>query len=127
MGAWAGAGIGGDVIGMLVVVVIGGVFVCAAVMWRGGIRRPFAAMRAGTSEVRLGKPQLKHAADLAISRARGAARPGEPAVVRVDEVLGVLADHFGGPDVPRHVVAAALRRRFEAGGCRADCVTDAFD
>ncbi|RFU82335.1 hypothetical protein DY218_33785 [Streptomyces triticagri] len=112
---------------MLVVVVIGGAFICAGLLWRGRIRQPFAPGRAWSHEIRLRQRRLRQAADLAISRARRAAGPGEPAVVRVEEVRRVLAEHFGLPDVPRQVAAEALRRRYEAGGCHADCVTDAFD
>lgn len=70
---------------------------------------------------------LLRSADMAIAEARRRAARGEPAIVTVGDVTRVACRHYGHVLVERDEAAAALRRRFEAAGCRADCMTDAFN
>ncbi len=121
-----GESVGTDPIGLLVVVT-GVVFVLFGVLWRGSVRRPFAPGRARAAQDRIFARDLRRAADMAIAAARRQAAPDEPAIIRVDDVIRVMAAQFGRHPVPRTQAAAALRERFEAGACRTDCLTDAYD
>ncbi len=108
-------------------VTAGVLLVLCGLFWRGRIRRPFAPSRAQAAQDRVYARELRRAADLAIAAARRQAAPDEPAIIRVDDVIRVMSTHFGRYPVPRALAAAALRERFEAGGCSTDCVTDAYD
>lgn len=111
----------------LLVVATGVVLVLFGLLWRGRLRRPFDPLRARLAQERLFAQRLRRAADMAIVAARRQAAPDEPAIIRVDDVIRVMSAQFGHHPVPRDQAAQALRERFEAGACRTDCLTDAFD
>ncbi|MGW1028378.1 hypothetical protein ACWD4J_32625 [Streptomyces sp. NPDC002577] len=108
-------------------VALGMVLIAAGAFWRGRAVRPLSRRRAREALARDYRKHLLRSADMAISAARRQAARGEPVIVRIDDVIGVATRHFGHASVPREQAAAALRRRYEAGGCRRDCMTDAFD
>ncbi|MFJ9175641.1 hypothetical protein [Streptomyces sp. NPDC102360] len=91
----------------------------------GRTTEPWNRARAEAYERRRYPVALRRACDMAIAEARRRARPGEPAIVTVADVLDLMEEHFGFPDVTRYEASAALRERFAARGCDADCVTDA--
>ncbi|MFI6937917.1 hypothetical protein ACIBI4_01480 [Streptomyces sp. NPDC050418] len=111
----------------VLVVAAGVALILCGLLWRGRVRRPFAPGRAREAQDRVVRRELRRAADLAIAAARRQAAPDEPAIIRVDDVIRVMTAHFGHDVVPRAEAAAALRERFEAGACRTDCLTDAYD
>ncbi|MBC9717559.1 hypothetical protein H9Y04_34015 [Streptomyces sp. TRM66268-LWL] len=111
----------------LLVVAMGAALVVFGVLWRGSVRRPISPRRAREAQERLFAQRLRRAADMAIAAARRQAAPDEPAIIRVEDVIRVMSAQFGHHPVPRDQAAAALRERFEAGACRTDCLTDAFD
>ncbi|WP_093606749.1 hypothetical protein [Streptomyces indicus] len=111
----------------LLIVAAGVVLILFGLLWRGRVRRPFAPLRALEAQDRIFARELRRAADMAIAAARRQAAPDEPAIIRVDDVIRVMTAQFGHYPVPREQAAAALRERFEAGACRTDCLTDAYD
>ncbi|MET7701434.1 hypothetical protein [Streptomyces sp. NPDC005485] len=108
-------------------IALGFVFVAAGLLWRGRAVRPLSAKRARAALAREHSRHLLRAADLAIARARRSAAPDEPVIIRIDDVLATAYRQFGHPCGSREEAAAALRQRYEARGCRSDCMTDAFD
>lgn len=87
--------------------------------------RPLLPGREARTRVDRFSRDARRAADMAIARARRRATEAEPAVVRVASVIDVAATRSGRPCVPSPLAAAVLRERYEARGCRRDCVTDA--
>ncbi|OAH09725.1 hypothetical protein [Streptomyces jeddahensis] len=108
-------------------VALGVVLIAAGALWKGRAIRPLFRKRARAALARDYRRQLLRSADMAIAAARRRAARGEPVIVRIDDVIGIASQHFGHDVVPREQAAAALRQRYEAGGCRRDCMTDAFD
>ncbi|MFD6419591.1 hypothetical protein [Streptomyces sp. NPDC060194] len=113
-------------LGVLAFVVPGLLLVATGFRWRGRAIGPWSAERAARAERRSRARQLLRSADMAIAAARREAGRGEPVIVTVDDVLDVALRHYGRAHLTRDEAAEALRRRYEAAGCRADCVTDAF-
>ncbi|MER5183779.1 hypothetical protein ABT009_36490 [Streptomyces sp. NPDC002896] len=108
-------------------VALGVLLIAAGALWRGRAVRPLSRKRARAALARDYPRHLLRSADMAIAAARRQAARGEPVIVRIDDVISVATQHFGHASVTREQAAAALRQRYEAGGCRADCMTDAFD
>ncbi|AQU71052.1 hypothetical protein BBN63_19440 [Streptomyces niveus] len=96
-------------------------------IWKGQVREPYLRGRARDAKNRRLPRDLRRSADMAIAAARHAAAADEPAIVRVDEVLTLAAEHFGHGAVSRESAAEALRERYEWNRCDADCVTDAYE
>jgi hypothetical protein len=114
--------------GGLLFVALGLVLVTAGLLWRGRALRPLSAERARAAARRDRSRNLLRSADMAITEARRqAAARGEPAIVTVGDVTRVACRHYGHLFVEHEEAAAALRRRYEAADCRADCMTDAFN
>lgn len=113
--------------GGLLFVALGLLLVVAGCVWRGRVLRPLSAKRARAAVIRDRSRNLLRCADMAIAGARRRAAHGEPAIVTVGDVTRVARRHYGYLLVEREEAAAALRRRYEAAGCRADCMTDAFN
>ncbi|GGZ02580.1 hypothetical protein ACWEWL_28830 [Streptomyces rochei] len=113
--------------GGLLFVALGLVLVAAGYIWRGRVLRPLSAKRAQAAVVRDRSRNLLRSADMAIAEARRRAAHDEPAIVTVGDVTRVARRHYGYLVVEREEAAAALRRRYEASDCWADCVTDAFN
>ncbi|MEV4947770.1 hypothetical protein [Streptomyces sp. NPDC053755] len=110
-----------------VLIVAGGTaLIAVGVLRRGRAVQPLSAERARAVAERRAARALLRAADLAIATARGAAGPGEPAIVTVEDVVRVAREHFGQDDVDRPRAAAALRCQYERGDYAADCMTDAY-
>ncbi|MFE9253037.1 hypothetical protein [Streptomyces sp. NPDC007088] len=101
---------------------------CVLVGVRAGGRavRPFLPGREARTRVDRFPGDARRAADMAIAQARRRATRAEPAVVRVAAVIHLATTQFGQPCVPPPLAAAVLRERYEARGCRRDCVTDAY-
>ncbi|MGW0291142.1 hypothetical protein [Streptomyces tuirus] len=114
-------------LGGLLFIVLGLVLVAVGFVWRGGVLRPLSAKRAQAAAIRDRSRNLLRSADMAIAEARRRAAHGEPAIVTVHDVTRVACQHYGQLFVEREEAAAALRKRFEAAGCRVDCMTDAFN
>lgn len=115
----------GAVVGIFILAT-GAALMAAGATWKGRAVRPLFPKRARAVAERASARALLRAADVAIASARGAAAPGEPAIVTVDDVVRVAREHFGQVDVGRPRAAAALRRQYERGACAADCMTDAY-
>ena len=113
--------------GVFVIVAVGLVLMAAGAIWKGKVRKPYLRVRAQDVKYRRLPRDLRRSADMAIAAARHAAAADEPAIIRVDDVLTVAAEHFGHGAVSRESAAGALRERYERNLCHADCVTDAFD
>ncbi|WP_405677411.1 hypothetical protein OG292_23175 [Streptomyces sp. NBC_01511] len=113
--------------GVFVVVAVGAVLMAAGAIWKGQVRKPYLRVRAQDVKYRRLPRDLRRSADMAIAAARHAAAADEPAIVRVDDVLTVAAEHFGHGAVSRESAAGALRERFERNRCYVDCVTDAYE
>lgn len=113
--------------GVVVVVAVGFVLMAAGAIWKGQVRKPYLRVRAQDVKYRRLPRDLRRAADMAIAAARHAAAADEPAIIRVDDVLTVAAEHFGHGAVSRESAAGALRERFERNRCYVDCVTDAYE
>ncbi|MFC7303823.1 hypothetical protein ACFQVC_06290 [Streptomyces monticola] len=113
--------------GELVVVATGMALIAAGVLWRGWIRLPFSPRRAHRYLADRYRRDLLRAADMAIVSARRSAAADEPAIVLVADVVRIMNHHFGHGHVPRHQAALALRTCYDHAGCRADCVTDAYE
>jgi len=113
--------------GGLLFVALGSVLVAAGFIWKGRVLRPLSMKRTQAAAVRDRSRNLLRSADMAIAEARRRAARGEPAIVTVGDVTRVACRHYGHVFVERDEAAAALRRRFEDAGCRADCMTDAFN
>ncbi|WP_330175192.1 hypothetical protein OG875_17710 [Streptomyces sp. NBC_01498] len=112
---------------MIVILAVGLSFMAAGVLWKGQVRRPFLPRRARKVKERRLPRDLRRSADMAIAAARRAAARDEPAIIRVDDVLTLAAEHFGHEAVDRDAAAGALRERYEWNRCQGDCVTDAYD
>ncbi|WP_405797977.1 hypothetical protein [Streptomyces sp. NBC_01506] len=112
---------------MFVIVAAGAVLMAAGAVWKGQVRKPYLRVRARNVKNRRLPRDLRRSADMAIAAARHAAAADEPAIVRVDDVLTVAAEHFGHATVPRESAAVALRERYEWNRCDGDCVTDAYE
>jgi hypothetical protein len=113
--------------GALLFIVLGLVLVAVGCVWRGGVLRPLSVKRAQAAVSRDRSRNLLCSADMAIAEARRRAARGEPAIVTVGDVTRVAYQHYGHLFEEREEVAAALRLRYEAADCRADCMTDAFN
>ncbi|WP_142268263.1 hypothetical protein [Streptomyces sp. SLBN-115] len=113
--------------GGLVFIALGCVLVAAGSIWKGRVLRPLSMKRTQAAAVRDRSRNLLRSADMAIAEARRRAARGEPAIVTVGDVTRVACQHYGHVLVERDEAAAALRQRFEAADCRADCMTDAFN
>ncbi|MEU1916120.1 hypothetical protein [Streptomyces massasporeus] len=113
--------------GGLLFIALGLALVAAGFVWRGRVLRPLSAKRAQAAMVRERSRNMLRSADVAIAEARRRAARGEPAIVTVKDVTRVACQHYGHLFVEREEAAAALRQRYEATDCRADCMTDAFD
>lgn len=113
--------------GGLLFVAFGSVLVAAGVIWKGRVLRPLSMKRTQAAAIRDRSRNLLRSADMAIAEARRRAERGEPAIVTVGDVTRVAYRHYGHVLVEREEAAAALRQRYEAAGCRADCMTDAFN
>ncbi|MER5200345.1 hypothetical protein ACWD3J_43800 [Streptomyces sp. NPDC002755] len=113
--------------GGLLFVALGLLLVAAGCVWKGSVLRPLSVERARAAVTRDRSRSLLRSADMAIAEARRRAARGEPAIVTVGDVTRVACRHYGHVFVEREEAAAALRRRYESAGCRADCMTDAFD
>ncbi|MGW6508168.1 hypothetical protein ACWGCP_11550 [Streptomyces niveus] len=113
--------------GVFVIVAVGLALMAAGAIWKGKVRKPYPRVRAQDVKYRRLPRDLRRSADMAIAAARHAAAADEPAIIRVDDVLTVAAEHFGHGAVSRDAAAGALRERYERNSCHADCVTDAFD
>ncbi|MEU9368006.1 hypothetical protein AB0D78_08705 [Streptomyces avermitilis] len=113
--------------GGVLFIVLGLVLAAAGLVWKGRVLRPLSAKRSQAAAVRDRSRNLLRAADMAIAEARRRAAHDEPAVVTVGDVIRVARQHYGHVSVEREQAAAALRRRYEAAGGRADCMTDAFN
>ncbi|MEU0526691.1 hypothetical protein [Streptomyces niveus] len=113
--------------GVFVVVALGLVLMAVGAIWKGQVREPYLRGRARDARNRRLPRDLRRSADMAIAAARHAAAADEPAIVRVDEVLTLAAEHFGHGAVSRESAAEALRERYEWNRCDADCVTDAYE
>ncbi|MFE6937578.1 hypothetical protein [Streptomyces chartreusis] len=113
--------------GGLLFVALGLILVAAGYVWRGRVLRPLSAKRAQAAVIRDRSRNLLRSADMAIAGARRQAAHGEPAIVTVQDVTRVARQHYGYRFVKREEAAAALRQRYEAADCRADCMTDAFN
>ncbi|MEV0777271.1 hypothetical protein ACIBLA_22530 [Streptomyces sp. NPDC050433] len=113
--------------GVFVIVAVGIALMAAGAIWKGQVRKPYLRGRARDATYRRLPRDLRRSADMAIAAARHAAAADEPAIVRVDDVLTVAAEHFGHGAVPRESAVDALRERYERNRCDADCVTDAYD
>ncbi|SNX66275.1 hypothetical protein SAMN06272735_8123 [Streptomyces sp. TLI_55] len=114
-------------LGGLLFIVLGLVLVAVGFVWHGRATRPLSAKRAQAALIRDRSRNLLRAADMAIAEARRRAAHDEPAIVTVEDVTRVACRHYGHLFVEREEAAAALRRRYEAAGCRVDCMTDAFN
>ncbi|GDY65943.1 hypothetical protein SAV14893_053360 [Streptomyces avermitilis] len=113
--------------GAVLFIALGLVLVAAGLVWKGRVLRPLSAKRSQAALARDRSRNLLRAADMAIAEARRRAAHDEPVVVTVGDVISVARQHYGHVSVEREQAAAALRRRYEAARCRADCVTDAFN
>lgn len=113
--------------GGVLFIALGIVFVAAGLVWKGRVLRPLSAKRSQAATARDQSRNLLRAADMAIAEARRRAAQDEPAVVTVSDVITVARQHYGQVSVEREQAAAALRQRYEAARCRADCMTDAFN
>ncbi|MGW3911447.1 hypothetical protein ACWEBX_07935 [Streptomyces sp. NPDC005070] len=112
--------------GGLLFIALGLALVAAGFLWRGRVARPFAMKRAQAAAIRDRSRNLLRCADTAIAEARGAATQGEPAIVTVKDVVRVARQRYGHLSVDHEEASAALRRRYAAADCQADCMTDAF-
>lgn len=108
------------------IVAVGLALMAAGAIWQGRVREPYLRGRARNAKARRLPRDLRRSADMAIAAARHAAADDEPAIVRVDDVLTLAAEHFGHQAVPRASAAGALRERYERHRCDVDCVTDAY-
>lgn len=115
---------GATAVGILVMAV-GVALMATGAVRKGRAVRPLHAGRARAAADRAHARVLLRAAGMAIASARDAAGHGEPAIVTVEDVMRLAAEHFGHSEVPRDHAAAALRDAYERAACAADCVTDA--
>jgi hypothetical protein len=83
--------------------------------------------RAQSAVIRDRFRNLLRSAGIAIAEARRRAARGEPAIATVGDATKVACQHYGHLCVEREEAAAALRQRYQATDCRADCMTDAFN
>jgi hypothetical protein len=113
------------VVGILVVA-LGAALMATGALRQGRAVRPLHPARARAAAERARFRVLLRAAGMAIASARDAAGHGEPAIVTVEDVMRLAADHFGHVEVSRDHAAAALRHQYERAACAADCVTDAY-
>ncbi|MFF3890026.1 hypothetical protein [Streptomyces sp. NPDC001914] len=113
--------------GGLLFIALGLALVAAGFLSRGRVVRPLSMHRAQAAENRVRARNLLRSADIAIAQARRQATHGEPAIVPVKDVSRVACQHYGHVSVDREEAAAALRRRYAAADCQADCMTDAFN
>ncbi|MEU9859785.1 hypothetical protein AB0D99_02860 [Streptomyces sp. NPDC047971] len=113
------------VVGVLVVAG-GAALMATGVARKGRAIRPLRPARARAAAERADSRVLLRAAGMAIASARETAGHGEPAIVTVEDVMRLMADHVGRAEVPREQAAAALRLQYERAACARDCVTDAF-
>lgn len=109
------------------IVAVGFALMAAGAIWKGQVRKPYLRVRARDVKNRRLPRDLRRSADMAIAAARHAAADDEPAIVRIDDVLTLAAEHFGHPTVSRESAAGALRERYEWNRCEGDCVTDAYE